>query len=126
MRKKPPFAAIALCSGLFPVSARAADYPIKVDCPAWRADAAAQVEARIRTTLLVEGLAARQISISCAADDAVSVSVESEHGSLLLPVARRAERIEDDVVSSVEAALRQLIPPAAEPGTPEPAPPNAP
>jgi len=125
MQKTPLIAAIVLCSGLLSVSAQATDYPIKVDCPTWSADAVAQVEARVRTTLLVEQLAARQISIGCAPSDAVSVSVESEYGSLVRPVVRHAERIEDDVVSAVEAALRELIPLTSEPAS-QPTPPAPP
>lgn len=121
-REEAQIAAIVLCWAICPVSARASDYPIDVDCPAWRADAAAQVEARVRTTLLAEGLEAHQVSIACTASGTIEVAVRSEHGALLVPVVRRAERVEDDVVRTVEGALRQLIPPPPEP-EPEPEPP---
>ena len=116
-------ATIALFGGLLPVSARAADYPVRVDCP-WKAEAVAQVEARIRTTLLSEGLDVREVSIACAPGDTASVFVKSENGALLRPVVRKSQRIEDDVVGAVEAALRELIPPS-EPEPPAVAPPAA-
>ena len=102
------------------MSAWAADYPIKVDCPGWSADSAAQVEARIRTTLLVDQLDVRQIGIACEADGAIVVSVEAASDSTQVPVARRSERVEDDVVGTVEAALRQLTPAPAASEAPAP------
>lgn len=115
VRKNLRVAAILPFGVLAAVSASAADYPIKVDCPGWPADTAGQVEARVRTTLLVEGLPARQVGIACGADGSISVAVVSEHGARELPVERRADHVEDDVVATVEAALRQLLPTAPQP-----------
>jgi hypothetical protein len=120
--------------------APAAEFLVEVACPEWPAEARGQVEARLRVTVLAEGLDARRIQISCR-DGAVGISVESSTGSVTRPVERSSAPIEDAVVTAVEAALRELAgrsqgqpvalpaPPSTEPSpapTPAPVPPPTP
>lgn len=113
-----------------PRPAQAADFPVRIACPAWSAEAVGQVEARIRVSLEAQGLGASSIEVSCAADQTLSVRVVEPQRELSRSVARRSEHVEDDVVWAVEAALvelgqpRRTPPPAAAP--PPPAPPPAP
>lgn len=136
-RNRPAFSEncgllLLVASALLALSreARAGDFPVSVDCSTWSPETVAQVEARVRTMLLAEGLSAQRVAIACQGN-AVAVEVETELGKLARPVARRSARVEDDVVAAVEAAVRGLLPaaepaaPAAEPETPS-APPAAP
>lgn len=85
----------------------AADFLVEVACPEWSAESRGQVEARIRVTVLAEGLDARRVQIGCQ-DGTVGISVESSAGSVARPVERSSAPIEDVVVTAVEAALREL------------------
>jgi hypothetical protein len=97
--------ALALLGSSLP--ANAADLLVEVACPGWLPEARGQVEARLRVTILAEGLDARRIQISCE-DGAVGISVESSTGSLIRPVQPGSAPIEDAVVTAVEAAMREL------------------
>jgi hypothetical protein len=94
--------------------ARAAELEVAVACPGWTPEAAAQVEARIRTSFLTEGLEVRRVLVSCT-PDATSVQVEAERGSLVRVVEHRSGVLEDDVVATAQDALREL----AQPPSPE-------
>jgi hypothetical protein len=96
-----------LCCGSISGVAQAAEPQVSVACPGWRREAAAEVEARIRTTLLAESLDATRVVVACQSDT-TSVQIESEQGALLRTVARRSSAIEDDVVAATEAALREI------------------
>jgi hypothetical protein len=85
----------------------AADLLVEVACPEWSAESRGQVEARIRVTVLAEGLDARRVIIGCQGST-VGISVEASTGSVARPVARSSAPIEDVVVTAVEAALREL------------------
>jgi hypothetical protein len=87
--------------------ARADELHVSVACPDWTSEAAAQVEARIRTSFLTASSSARRVSVSCAGE-APSVEVEAERGTLLRPVVRRSAVLEDDVVAAAEDALHEL------------------
>jgi len=90
-----------------PLPAVAADFTVEVACPQWPAESRGQVEARIRVTVLAEGLDARRIQIACR-ESTVDISVESSTGSVARPIERSSAPIEDVVVTAVEAALREL------------------
>ena len=127
-RKIARVGTFALIYSATAVAAPPLDFPVVVRCPAWSAEQRAQVEARIRTTLVAEGLEARTVGVLCESDDSAIVNVESAHGALVKPVPRSTGRVEDDVVAAVEVALRELVPqptaPPAEAATPlAPAPP---
>lgn len=91
-----------LSSGAFGV-----DVQVTVACPEWAPEAAAQVEARIRASLLLEGRGVQRVNVACDAE-AESVEVTAESGQLVRPVARRGRSLEDDVVEAVERALQEL------------------
>jgi hypothetical protein len=78
---------------------------VAVACEDWPAEAVSRVEARIRATFLVESLTARRVQIRCGSGETASISVE---GGPARPVARRSQRLEDDVVAAVELTLREL------------------
>ncbi|MES1184331.1 MAG: hypothetical protein ABUL60_10975 [Myxococcales bacterium] len=112
--------------------ARAAELEVAVACPQWAPEAAAQVEARIRTSFLTEGLEARRVLVSCSAG-AIRVEVETAGDSLVRLVEPRSGVLEDDVVATAQDALHALAPaptppePAtAEPAEPAPAEPSPP
>jgi hypothetical protein len=105
-----------------PLPASATDFLVEVACPEWLAESRGQVEARLRVTVLAEGLDARRIEISCQ-DSAVGISVESSSGSVTRPVERGSAPIEDAVVTAVEAALRELAGRSQGQQAPVPAPP---
>lgn len=100
--------------------ARAENLPVTVDCPAWHPESASQVEARVRATLLAESLTAEWVTVRCDLGDSVSVSVASAFGEETRLVERQSARIEDDVVVTVELALREIMNrvPSAQPATP--------
>lgn len=106
-----------LVSGSFTGSARAAEVQVRVVCPDWQQETAAQVEARVRTSLLVAKVDVRRVLISCEAAHA-SVLVQGVTRTLLRPVVRRGAAIEDDVVATAESVLRELT------AVPESNPPN--
>jgi hypothetical protein len=113
--------------------ARAAELEVAVACPEWAPEAAAQVEARIRTSFLTEGLEARRVLVSCSAG-AIRVEVETAGDALVRLVEPRSGVLEDDVVATAQDALHALAPaptppePAAsnEPAEPAPAEPSPP
>jgi hypothetical protein len=88
--------------------ARAADFPVVIECPSWSGEQAGQVEARIRAALQADGLVATDISVVCGPADALEARVTSPDGVLARQVTRRSEHVEDDVVWTVEAALNEL------------------
>jgi hypothetical protein len=103
----------------------AADFVVEVACPEWSAESRGQVEARIRVTVLAEGLDPRRVRIGCQ-DSTVGISVEASTGSVTRPVERSSAPIEDVVVTAVEAALRELASRARGEPTGLPAPPPEP
>jgi len=106
--------------------ARATELQVAVACPAWTSEASAQVEARIRTSFLTEGLEASQVLVTCGADG-TRVEVEAASGSSVRLVERRSGVLEDDVVATAQDALHELAkPPSPEAPEPEPEPEPAP
>jgi hypothetical protein len=112
----------------FPALAQRDELTVDVACENWPAEAVSRVEARIRATFLAESLSARRVHIRCGSRETASISVG---GGPARPVARRRQRLEDDVVAAVELALRELeavasprvaqdVPPTASPTSPEP------
>jgi len=104
--------------------ARADELQVSVACPAWSSEAAAQVEARIRATFLAANLNARRAVVSCSGDS-IDVEVEAPRGSLVRPVVRRSEALEDDVVATAETALHDLSDAPSATAEPEPSAPPA-
>jgi hypothetical protein len=88
-------------------AAGAAELQVAVACPGWTPEAAAQVEARIRTSFLTEGLEARRVTVSCSAE-ATHVVVEATSGSSDHVVERRSGVLEDDVIAAAQDALHEL------------------
>ena len=129
-RRMAYFGVFALIYSKMAAAAPPLEFPIVVQCPGWSAERAAQVEARIRTTLVAEALEAQRVGVLCDATGGVSVAVESEHGALVKPVLLSNGRLEDEVVATVESALRELMPQPAAPEAKEaakaaPEPPSA-
>ena len=118
------FTAAIIVAGLAG-SAQAGELEVTVACPAWTSEAAAQVEARIRTSFLAESTEARRVTVSCTAET-TSVEVEGPRGTLVHPVVRNSGVLEDDVVAAARDAMHELAqvpkPEATTEATPTPTP----
>jgi hypothetical protein len=88
---------------LAPRGALAESSPVAVDCPTWSRDSVAQIETRVRTTLLSEPEGTR-VQISCRAGSA-RVVVHGPQGNREVPIVALGGSGEDDVLAALELAL---------------------
>jgi hypothetical protein len=79
---------------------------VSVDCADWAPESRAQVEARIRASLLLEERGVRALNVVCA-PSGTAIEIVKDDSSLQRPVERRGG-IEDDVVDAVEKTLQEL------------------
>jgi hypothetical protein len=92
---------------------------VAIDCPTWPPESVAQVETRVRTTLLTEPAATR-VNVWCD-PSAPRVQVSTPRGERESPIVARGGSREDDVLLALEQALlnhetpsrTEALPPAA-------------
>ena len=105
-------------------SAWAGDGLLQLGCDELSREQAAEVEARVRASLLTSELVAQQVRISCRPRNA-TVEVDSPWGNLARDVPTSALRLRDDLVDAVDQLLHALAerraqleqPLPSEPGT---------
>lgn len=96
-------------------AASAAETDIELACSEWPAEVTGQVEARLRASLLVEGVSVQAVVVTCG-PQGIEARVRAEQGEQVRPVLRRGGSLEDDVVQAVDDALHELArPPAVAP-----------
>lgn len=87
-------------------AAGAADAGVRVDCPDLGREPAAEIESRVRASLLSSDSAA-SVTVACQGDLA-EVRVESELGTATVAVKTTREAFRDEVLRAVDEALQQL------------------
>jgi hypothetical protein len=103
---RPAYPLLLALLGLTRVAA-AQDDSVRVTCPALAPDAAAQVEARTRATLLTSVSGNLKVHIECGAETAVVRVIVGERSESTL-VTLPPERPEDALLAAVEHALDAL------------------
>ena len=85
----------------------AGDELVHVGCDELSSEQAAEVEARVRASLLTSELVAQQVRISCQPRNA-TVEMDSSWGTLAREVPTSALRLQDELVDAVDQLLHEL------------------